>query len=307
MKVNTDKELLSSVTALWGLELEDVRPEMPVQGSPERSLRRTVVVASGAMYLLEELSPASVHRKRVIAARLARLAGAGLPVAAPLAGPDGEHVRSCAGSAWQLSPYVCGIAPEQGSYWMDAWRGEALARYLADMRRAATGMNLNETPFDLADHVRRIEADTRKLHPTVHAGLAPVFRMLDRKLADCGRLPVTFSHGDPHPLNVIWGTNCILAVIDWEFCGPKCSLYDPALVLGCVGSEDENALEGPFAKAFTENLRTEGLLNDGLEEHLPTHTLALRTAWLAEWLRRGDTEAAEFEIFYMTELARRFF
>ena len=106
---------------------------------------------------------------------------------------------------------------------------------------------------------------------------------------------------------MIWGKDRILAAIDWEFCGPKCVLHDMALILGCVGSEDENALDGPFITAFLDTLRSCGLLEGMLEAHLPTWTLALRTAWLAEWLRREDTDMIEFEIFYMTTLADRFF
>ena len=106
---------------------------------------------------------------------------------------------------------------------------------------------------------------------------------------------------------MIWGADCILAAIDWEFCGPKCVLHDMALIIGCVGSEDESAQNGPLVTAFLETLRSFGLLDMDLEPHLSTWTLALRTAWLAEWLRREDAEMIEFETFYMTTLADRFF
>jgi homoserine kinase type II len=168
-------------------------------------------------------------------------------------------------------------------------------------------MDLDEPSFNLRAYVRGIEDDTRRLHPEVHARLAHLFPLMDRELAACAHLPVVFSHGDPHPLNIIWGEDRILAAIDWEFCGPKCVLHDMALVLGCVGSEDEEALDGFFVKAFLETLRSRGLLDNELEARLPAWTLALRTAWLAEWLRRKDMEMAEFEIFYMTTLAGRFF
>jgi homoserine kinase type II len=302
-----DSGRLRSVTAMWGLDFEGVAPGVPLQGSPERSEDRVVIRADGGLYLLEELAPASVPRKRVMAARLAHLAAQGLAVAAPCSARDGEHIQTGGGRYWQLSPFIAGEEPDRGTYWREVWRGQALARYLADMRRAAQGLELNEPPFDLHAYVRRIEADTRKLHPAVHDRLFPVFRLLGSMLAACRDLPVVFCHGDPHPLNVIWGRDSILAVIDWEFCGPKCVLYDIALILGCVGSEDETALDGPFARAFLETLRSEGMLDADLQTHLPVWTLALRTAWLAEWLRQGDTDSAEFEVFYMTVLADRFF
>ncbi len=300
-------EGLRGVTALWGLEFEGVVANAPLQGSPERCLGRMVIRAGGGLYLLEELAPASLPRKRIMAARLTHLSAQGLAVAAPCAGRDGGPIQTCGERYWQLTPFIAGTEPDRATYWREAWRGKALARFLADMRRAARGLETDESPFDLAAYARRVEADARRLHPGGGAPLAPGFGLIHGKLADCRDLPVAFSHGDPHPLNVIWGRENILAVIDWEFCGPKCALYDMALILGCVGSEDEDALNGAFARAFLETLRSDGLLGAGLLQHLPTWTLALRTAWLAEWLRRGDKEMAEFEVFYMTTLAERFF
>lgn len=303
--MNLDPGFLNAILTAWGLNLEFARPEIPIQGSPERCLDRVVVRAGSADWLLEELDAGGLTRKTAIAAHLAHLSRHGLPVAAPLPGMDGVFTQHAHGRHWQLSPFLDGLPLDRDTYWRDAWRGEALARYLADMRRAAQCMDLDEPPFDLRTYARRIEADTRRRHPQVHGRLAEIFSLLDHSLDACGDLPFVFCHGDPHPLNVIWGQDRILAAIDWEFCGPKCALHDLALVLGCVGSEDEEALDGAFARAFLETARNEGLLDEELEAHLPTWTLALRTAWLAEWLRRGDMETAEFEVFYMEILADR--
>jgi homoserine kinase type II len=305
--MNLTPDFLNTILSAWDLRLEYARPEIPIQGSPERCLDRAVVRADAADWLLEELDAGSLHRKASIAARLAHLSRRGLPVSAPLPGKDGATTQRAHGRHWQLSPFLDGVPLCRDTYWRDAWRGEALARYLAVMRLAARDMDLEEPPFDLRGYVRRIEADTRRLHPQIHGRLAAIFSLLDHRLAECAALPTVFSHGDPHPLNIVWGQDGILAAIDWEFCGPKCALHDAALVLGCVGSEDEEALDGAFARSFLETARNEGLLDAGLEAHLPTWTLALRTAWLAEWLRREDEEAAEFEVYYMGVLAGRFF
>ena len=301
--MNLDPGFLNTVLSAWDLRLECARPEIPIQGSPERCLDRVVVRAGAADWLLEELNAGSLDRKKAIASRLTHLSRRGLAVAAPLPGNDDLTTQHTHERHWQLSPFLDGVPLDRDTYWRDAWRGEALARYLSDMRRAAGGLDTDEAPFDLRAYVRRIEADTRRLHPQVHGRLAAIFSLLNSRLHECEPLPVVFSHGDPHPLNVVWSENRILAAIDWEFCGPKCALHDAALVLGCVGSEVEDALDGAFVRSFLETLRAEGLLDAKLEAHLPTWTLALRTAWLAEWLRRGDMEAAEFEVFYMGILA----
>ena len=305
-------ELLRDILNAWGLTHQGIHPEIPIQGSPERCLYRVVVDAGGSRHFLEELDFSSLPRKKLIAERVAYLAAKGLPVATPLKGLDGSFVQRVGGRNWQLTPFLEGIAPALGNSWRDAswrdaWRGEALALFLRDLRHEGLDLADEEEAFDLHGYVMKIAHDAKKLHPAVFARLAPIFSLIERRLAACADLPVTFCHGDPHPLNMIWGKDRILAAIDWEFCGPKCVLHDMALIVGCVGSEDENALNGPLITSFLGTLRSCGLLDNTLEPHLPTWTLALRTAWLAEWLRREDADMIEFEAFYMTTLAERFF
>lgn len=300
-------ELLRDVLTRWGLTFTGVHPEIPIQGSPERCLHRVVVDAGGSRHLLEELDSCCLARKRTIAGRLAHLGARGLPVAAPIQGLDGSFAQRVGGRDWQLTPFLEGVLPEPGSSWREAWRGEALALFLRDLRLAARDLAVSEEAFDLRAYVARIAKDSKNLHPAVFARLAPVFSVVERRLEACADLPAAFCHGDPHPLNMIWGPDRILAAIDWEFCGPKCVLHDMALIVGCVGSEDEDALSGPLVTAFLGTLRSCGLLDDRLAAHLPVWTLALRTAWLAEWLRRDDADMIEFEVFYMTTLAERFF
>jgi homoserine kinase type II len=300
-------ELLRDVLNCWGLTFDAIHPRIPIQGSPERCLYRVVVDASGSRHFLEELDSRTLPRKKLIAARIAHLAARTLPVAAPRAGLDGSFVQRVGSRNWQLTPFLEGIEPEAGSLWRDAWRGEALALFLRDLRQASRDMAVDEDVFDLRGYVRKIVNDARRLHPNVCAELTPVFSLIERQLESCASLPVAFCHGDPHPRNMVWGADRILGAIDWEFCGPKCVLHDMALILGCVGSEDEEALSGPFIAAFLETLRCCGLLDSTLEPHLPTWSLALRAAWLAEWLRREDADMIEFEVFFMTTLADRFF
>ncbi|MBU4526403.1 MAG: phosphotransferase [Desulfomicrobium sp.] len=300
-------ELLHDILSCWGLTFEDIHPDIPLQGSPERCLYRVVVDADGSRHVLEELDSRTLTRKIRIAGRIAHLATSGLPVAAPRTGLDGNFAQRAGDRIWQLTPFLDGVAPDPENFWRDAWRGEALARFLRDLRHAAQGLDAGEETFDLRAYAARIAGDAQKRHPDVFARLSPIFSLIDRQLAACPSLPVVFCHGDPHPLNMIWGADRILGAIDWEFCGPKCVLHDMALILGCVGSDDEAALSGPLVTAFMKTLRSCDLLDSNLEAHLPTWTLALRTAWLAEWLRREDADMIEFEIFYMTTLADRFF
>lgn len=300
-------ELFRDILSSWGLAFEAIHPRIPIQGSPERCLHRVVVDAGGSRHLLEELDSCCLARKNRIASCIVHLAARGLPVAAPLRGLDGRFVQRVGGRDWQLTPFLEGIAPDPGNSWRDAWRGEALALFLRDLRQCGQDIAADEEAFDLRGYVMKIAHDAKRLHPAAFARLASVFSLIERRLTACADLPVAFCHGDPHPLNMIWGTDRVLAAIDWEFCGSKCVLHDMALIIGCVGSEDEDALSGPFITTFLATLRACGLLDPALEQHLPTWTLALRTAWLAEWLRREDRDMIEFEVFYMQTLADRFF
>jgi homoserine kinase type II len=297
---------LQGILDNWNLTCTKVHPEIPIQGSPERSLDRIVLDAGEKRYLLEELDARFLPRKILIAERVAHLSAKGLPVAAPVTGPNGQLIQHAQGRYWQLTEFLAGVELDHESYWREAWRGKALAQFLIDLRLASRDLAMErEEVFDLGGYVRRIARDADKLHHGTFAQLAPLFRLMDKRLPP--NLPVAFCHGDPHPQNMVWGTDRILAAIDWEFAGPKCVLHDMALIVGCVGSEDENALDGPLVTAFLDALRSSGELSPALEEHLPIWTLALRTAWLAEWLRREDRAMIEFEAFYMQTLARRFF
>jgi homoserine kinase type II len=292
------------VLSLWDRKLLEILDDSEIQGSPERSLSRTLVRDSGReLFVLEAIEPCQAERKRAIAARMEVLAARGLPVAPPLRGADCEHVQNYDGRAWQLTPFLPGVPLDRGRFWREAWRGEALARFVAELPVAGQDLSGDATPFELAGYVERIGCEAQAHDPDVHKPLEQVFAYLDEHLAPTlAMLPMGFAHGDPHPMNVIWAEDHIRAVIDWEFCGPKPWLYDAALVLGCVGSESTEARKGPFAKAFVSTLEGLGLLPPGQKAVLPVLTLALRVPWMAEWLRRRDREMIDFERFYMSIL-----
>jgi homoserine kinase type II len=295
---------LPHVLSLWGRDLLEVLGDRDIQGSPERSLSRIVVRASGQeLLLLEAIDLCQAERKRAIAARMETLAERGLPVAPPIRGTDRDHIQLFEGRAWQLSPYLRGVPLDRGCYWKDAWRGEALARFVAELPLAGQDLSGDDTPFDLAGYVRRIGLEAHAYDPDVHKQLEPVLAYLGEHLdSTLSMLPRGFAHGDPHPLNVIWGEDRIRAVIDWEFCGPKPWLYDAALVLGCVGSESPESRNEAFARVFVSTLEEKGVLSPDQKSLLPLLILALRVPWMAEWLRRRDREMIDFEQFYMTLL-----
>ena len=121
-------------------------------------------------------------------------------------------------------------------------------------------------------------------------------------MVDHDHLPTALCHGDYHPLNVIWSSGGINAVIDWEFMGCKPEIYDMANLIGCIGIEDPEALAGDLVQAFIGTMRDARVFSDDSWSALFGFVTALRFAWLAEWLRNQDAEMITLECVYMNLL-----
>ena len=116
------------------------------------------------------------------------------------------------------------------------------------------------------------------------------------------KMPVAFCHGDYHPMNVIWSANDIKCVIDWEFSGYKREIYDAANLIGCIGVEDPKSLTGELVKSFISDMKAANIISKTSWKYMVEFIVALRFAWLAEWLRRKDTEMISLELDYMRVL-----
>ncbi len=295
---------LADILRCWNLELKAERLERTPSGSPERSLFRTVVEdAGGRCFILERVASRTVGRKREIAATLDWLATCGLAGVHPcLRTGDGECLVKAAGGFWQVSPFIEGVELNRPGYTLEAWRGTALARFLADMRRLSGGIPFGRPtrPFSIAEFTRDLMAKMARHAPGRAAAVQDVYDWLEASLFPAhDRLPVAFCHGDPHPLNVIWGKGGIRGVIDWEFSGIKPEIYDAALVVGCIGMEDPEGLAGPMALSFIGELRASGRFDASGFAVLPEFVTALRFAWLSDWMRKKDGEMVEMETDYI--------
>jgi homoserine kinase type II len=302
------REVLSQALAAWGLAFDRELPELFIQGSPDRSEFRTVVAdALGGRYVLETLEPSQCDRRARIADRLRALSGLGLPVIPYAPGLDGASVQRVAGQCWQLSAFVPGEPLDRTRYWQEAWRGEALADFLAGLYAGTRDDAWSAGPsFSLPGYIDRLLQTIGTRHPRLLSELREVVALVKGELYPVfDALPQRFCHGDPHPMNVLWGADGIRAVIDWEFSGLRPLVYDAALIIGCVGAEARGALDGAFLEAFRRRLGEREAFAPEFAKLLPLFTVAQRFAWLSEWLRRDDREMVEFECFYMNLLRRR--
>lgn len=291
---------------LWGLAPARPRTDLFLPGSPERCVERAAVEdTDGRVWMLEKLRPGQFDRRERIGRALRQLVYEGLPIPAYLPGPEGNFAVECNGSYYQLSPYIPGDPLPQPEFIEDAERGQSLGRFLARLRK--TGSRIHEfdlePDFSLEDYVNELMGVMASRRPEIHDGLLPVLPVLAPLFEAWRNLPASLSHGDFHPLNVIWRGQEVAAVIDWEFSGIRPHLFDAANCLGCVGIEDPPALVRGLAPALLRELKKSDCLDTESFSLLPELILGLRFAWMSEWLRRNDKELAELELKYMRLLA----
>lgn len=112
-------------------------------------------------------------------------------------------------------------------------------------------------------------------------------------------IPTSLCHGDFHILNIIWGENKINAVIDWEFCSQTVELYDAALMVGCLGMENPEALERGIVKGFIAYLLDTGIYANISWQNFFELIVGIRLLWLSQWLKYGDKDMIDLEIIYL--------
>ncbi len=271
--------------------------DLPVQGSPERSLER-YVIESGSRYILERISWQKRDRKEAQAGILEDLRSRGLPVEHYIRADEGTYVVETGRGAWMLKEYVDGNLLKRPNFLKDAWRGSIAADFLSSMRKAAIiSPAAPDMPAFIKGMMRRVE----RRRPDVFRALKEPYETVKPLLREWKELPEVFSHGDFHPMNIIWGNEGINAVIDWEFMGIRPEAYDIALMLGCLGIEDADGLFSPFAETFisesARHISERSLLT------LPEMLLVTRFAWMDEWIRNTDDGMISTEFDYMQAIS----
>lgn len=302
-------ETIRVVLSRWGLCPKNIRSDLALQGSPERSVFRTAFEdEAGGLFVLEQIAPAEREKKRFIRMALDQLQADGLKQIVPyIRTLSGESPAFCDGAWWQVAPFVAGTPLDRPGYVRDAGKGRALARFLGDLSRHAKNLPLigDMSCFSLKGYILKLEKEMMQHDPDAVRRFAPTLDFLRRSFMDAhDTLPVAFCHGDYHPLNVIWQGDAIAAVIDWEFCGLKPEIYDIANLVGCLGMEHPSGLTDNLAMAFFEVMRQTSAVSTQSWNLLTEFIIALRFAWLAEWLRQKDKEMIELEATYMNLLVR---
>jgi homoserine kinase type II len=288
----------------WHIEFKRPRNDIPIPGSPERCLFRIVIEdETGRLFLLENIDVCKRELKRNIIRYLDILLDNGLArIVTYLKNDSGSPILCLENRWWQLMPYIHGAELIRPDYVFDQWRGQCMADFLIALRRKSADFEIRPDAdvFSITDYIYAL-MDTIKVHaPSVFSKLEPFVAYLEKRFVTAhDRMPVRFCHGDFHPLNIIWGQDDILAVIDWEFTGFKAEIYDVANLIGCIGVEDPQALQGRLVIDFIRLMKDKGELSPLSWDYLLEFIIAIRFAWMSEWLRKDDREMITLEAVYM--------
>jgi homoserine kinase type II len=296
--------LLPDLSRQWGMTFVRFRSDLPLAGSPERTTWRSMLETDdGRLFVLEKIPSRWLSRKLRIAALLHQLHNFGLNRLSSYQ-PDcnGEFIPLIRHGLWQLCPFVEGVALNRPEYAMDGWRGDAAAGFLIRFQKVCEQCSRfsDRSVFSIVFYIRNLIAALTREAPQVAKRYRPFMAHLETQFFPIhDRLPIGFCHGDFHPLNMIWGKRSIRTVIDWEFCGFKPEMYDLANLLGCLGMEDPRSLNGPLVHRLVSRMKASGRFADESWEALPDLILAIRFAWLNEWMRKNDRSMIRLEADYM--------
>ena len=136
------RKTLKTVADLWQVRLKKLHHNIPIQGSPERSVFRVVLEdENGKLFVLEQVPAKSLELKQKIARTLDFLSEKNLARIQPyLADEKGKHVIKYKNDFWQMIPFVRGVTLDREKYMYEKWRGPVLADFLIELRRKSNAL-----------------------------------------------------------------------------------------------------------------------------------------------------------------------
>jgi len=258
------------------------------------------------MYILERIPEDKFQHKRLICQTLVYLSDQNINgINSYVRNKNNDFLTRISDSYWQVIPYISSVSLNRPGYVFDEWRGLVLAEFLINLWKKSFRIS-NEIPlplFSLKKYVIDMISNMKRFNSKEYQKLGSVIQYLTSDFfVQYNKIPTRFCHGDYHPLNIIWGKNSINSVIDWEFMGEKIEIYDMANLLGCLGIEEPTSLVHDFALTFIKEIRKSNHISKMGFHYLFDCMMALRFAWLAEWLRTDDKDMVQLELDFLNLL-----
>ncbi len=297
-------ETIINAANLWNLNIKTIVKDKEIAGSPERCEFGFVVQDSNNdLFVIESLLHEEVGHKRNIISTLNFFSEQRVKEIQPyLSDVRGEYILHHENRFWQLIPFIDGVSLDRPNYVFDKWRGKVLADFLIQLRAKSAGVPNFSTfhSFSIKKYIYTLLVQIKKYEAALFTEIQPIVEFLEKRFMEVhDKFPKAFCHGDYHSLNIIWSSDGINAVIDWEFLGYKPEIYDAANMIGCIGVEAPESLTHDFVGDFIFYLKHAQIMSGMSWEYILEFVIALRFAWLSEWLRHKDREMIKLETTYM--------
>jgi len=300
----TDEEFIQWLNCQWKIEFKCVRQDVDIQGSPERTLSRAVFQdQGGTLFLLEKFALSKFEIRQKVAKTIEFLNCNGLTQALMYQKTtNGEFLPFFKDGCFQVSPFLNGTGIKRPEYLGSSTMGNSFAIFLDCLAKSSVNIEkeFSFPSFSIKKYIYKLFREMKIYDRLMYKKFLPFLAVLEKEFMEIhDKLPISFCHGDLHPLNVIWDKDQIKAVIDWEFTGMKPNIYDAANLVGCAGIENPSGLGMPMVITFIRQIRRLKLFGELEWRFFPEYVLALRFAWLSEWLRKKDEQMLSMEEAFM--------
>lgn len=292
----------NDILSNWNIIIKKAHPEIEINGSPERSEFRIVIQDEDSKrYILEQINPRDKERRLIIAETLNELKENKLSKGVfYIKNNQGQFITITAEGIFMLQPYIKNIPLNRRQYFFEEWRGSESAKWLLEFKEKSSNLKTKQETFNLQEYVKQIAKDIENHKSEISEIVNKIVKHLeDDFFKKMNNLPITFNHGDLHPVNFLWGDKEILGVIDWEFCGNKIENYDLANYIGCLGFENPNNLTRGMTKELVKTLRKENYMTKESWDTLIDCIIANRFAWISEWIKKDFDDVLVMELDYI--------
>jgi homoserine kinase type II len=299
LKDNEYKELLD----FFNVKFNKVLPYIKLSGSPERCLFRICIEdLNKKKYILEKISINNKPRKQEIIDIIQKLKNKNiLNVPNYIKSKNNEYIIDYNDSYFQLIEYIEGELLIQPDYLNDSIKGEKIAELLINIYKTNI---LVKKDFSIKNYIYKILESIKKTDNDYYISLLKIVNYLKLDFFEnYDLIPKTFSHGDFHPLNIIWQKDKIKSLIDFEFFSNNLEMYDAANLIGCCGIENPYMLtKQGFSDSFIKTLKKETIYSNISYKYFIDLIIAIRFGWISEWFRKNDQEMKELELAFIDYL-----
>ena len=294
--------LLKEVLDLWQIDFSEII-SLNIPGSPERASDRFVVRdLKNRKFILEKHHFWNKDRKIRIALNIKKINNMGFKYCQPyLVSENGFEVEELNNRCWMVQPYVDNDPILRPGYLDDEVMGKNCAKLLLDLKFFRKA-DLYETVdnFDLKKHTENL---IEKLKGSRHIkrDISSIVQVIKEQfLPKLNSIEKVFSHGDLHPVNILWKDRDVRAVIDWEFSGFRHEFTDVVNLIGCLGFEHPTAFKRDFYLSLMDGLDKNDYFSKDMRENLFLYVFGFRfSAWLNEWHKKNDEKMVKLELDYL--------